>query len=132
MGVLRPEWYIREVPPEIDLNAPGIYEWRIEGLGLYVGKALKLADRIRAYPNNVRRMIEGLHWHGNPNRQYRLIHQALKEAHDLERVVRVTVLENCLREERRHREDYWIALRIEEELRGGPRVLNATHRDIRG
>jgi len=121
---LRPDWYAREIEATIDLDLPGIYEWRIEGVGVYVGKALRLKSRLRAYPNNVRRMLQGLHWHGDTTRDYRPIHHALREAHDCQAVVVVRVLEVCLPETRNEREQYWIRLRRQEAAAGGPKVLN--------
>lgn len=121
---LREGWYVREVEANLDLEQPGIYEWRIEGVGVYVGKALRLKSRLRAYPNNVRRMLQGLHWHGDPTRDYRPIHHALRAAHDTEAVVGVRVLELCSPEARNEREQHWIRLRRQEAAAGGPRVLN--------
>lgn len=121
---LREGWYVREIEDTIDLDLPGIYEWRIEGVGVYVGKALRLKSRLRAYPNNVRRMLLGLHWHSDPTRDYRPIHHALRGAHDTGTVVVVRVLEVCASEARNEREQYWIRLRRAEAAAGGPKVLN--------
>jgi len=122
---LRSDWYVREIEQTLDLEQPGIYEWRIEGVGVYVGKALRLKSRLRAYPNNVRRMLQGVHWHGHATRDYRPIHHALRDAHDSQAVVIVRVLEVCSSEARNEREQYWIRLRRQEAAAGGPRLLNA-------
>ena len=122
--VLRPDWYVREIEATLDLGQPGIYEWRIDGVGVYIGKALRLKSRLRAYPNNVRRMLQGLHWHGDPTRGYRPIHHALRDAHDAGALVILRVLEVCSPEVRNEREQYWIRLRREEAAAGGPPVLN--------
>lgn len=122
---LRPDWYAREIEATLDLERPGIYEWRIEGAGVYVGKALRLKSRLSAYPNNVRRMLQGLPWHGDPTRSYRPIHHALRQAHDARTAVVVSVLEVCTSEARNEREQYWIWLRRQEAAAGGPKVLNA-------
>lgn len=121
---LRPDWYVPEIEATIDLDQPGIYEWRIEDVGVYVGKALRLRSRLRAYPNNVRRLLQGLHWHGDPTRDYRPIHHALRDAHEAGTIVVVRVLEVCAPEVRNEREQYWIKLRQQEAATGGPRVLN--------
>ena len=120
----RNDFYTQNIASEFDLNAPGIYEWRIEGVGLYIGKALKLKSRIRAYPNNVRRLIAGEHWHGDPSREYRIIHKALRAAHDERVAVVVIVLENCHRDDRTMREQHWISRRLAEHRDGGLRLLN--------
>ncbi|WP_419694407.1 hypothetical protein ACN2CC_28110 [Mesorhizobium muleiense] len=122
---LRSDWYRRDIDSGFDLDLPGIYEWRIEGVGIYVGKALRLKRRLAHYPNNVRRMLQDLPWHGNPNRDYRGIHHALRRAYEHQIVTSVAVLETCSREARSEREQYWIRQRRAEQATGGPKVLNA-------
>lgn len=126
-AVLRENWYLPDIDQSFDIKSAGIYEWRIEGVGIYVGKAARLHRRIRAYPNNVRRMVEGLFWHGNPNKKYRPVHYALREAHDAGTRVTVAVLETCDSEweTRKRLEREWIARRRAEEKNGGPKVLNS-------
>ena len=118
------DWY--QISHEgFDLNSAGIYEWRILGVGVYVGKAKKLRQRIKNYPNNVRRMIEGLHWHGNPKKDYRPIHYALRDAFEEGIPVSVTVLEICEPDSRAERERHWIQRRRMEALAGGLPLLNS-------
>jgi hypothetical protein len=121
---LREEWWRRDFDGALDLDQPGVYEWRIEGVGIYVGKALRLKRRLGHYPNNVRRMLQGLPWHGDPAKDYRPIHHALRQAYEQKLAISVTVLEVCDRDTRSDREQYWISLRREEEAAGGPKVLN--------
>lgn len=125
---LRDGWFISEFAAHVDLAGSGIYEWRIEGIGLYTGKARKLSSRIHAYPRNLRNLIAGKPWHGNPTRSYRPIHLALRDAYEQGRRVTVTVLEMCNSqpETRLSLERQWIAKRREEERLGGPKVLNAS------
>jgi hypothetical protein len=123
---LRPNWY---VPPDealFDLDRPGIYEWRIAGVGIYVGKAKALRRRLRDYPNNVRRIVDGLAWHGNPKKNYRQIHHALRDAYEAGLRISVVVLEVCHPDARAERERYWIERRRKEQENGGPKVLNST------
>ena len=55
---LRDGWF--EVSADdIQLASAGIYEWRIEGVGIYIGQSKRLAGRLREYPNNVRKIIDG-------------------------------------------------------------------------
>ena len=122
---LRTGWYAPPDEGHFDLGQSGIYEWRIEGVGIYVGKAKTLRTRLRHYPNNVRRMIDGLAWHGNPNKAYRLIHDELRRAYDAGVRVSVAVLEICDPGARAERERFWIEQRRKEHLTGGPRVLNS-------
>ena len=122
---LRPDWYSKAFDEGYDTSCAGVYEWRIEHTGLYIGKAKVLRKRVRNYPNNVRRMLEGLPWHGNPSRDYRPIHYALRKAYDDGLVVSVSILETCDPSIRAERERYWINLRREEALEGGLPVLNS-------
>jgi hypothetical protein len=123
---LRDNWYHRTEDPSINMDAAGVYQWTIEGRGVYVGKAKVLRKRLPAYPRNVLAMLQGRHWHGNPAKKYRAIHEALREACDLGKSVTVTVLENCDASVRAQRERHWIKLRhIEAEKPGGLPVLNS-------
>lgn len=119
------DWFEVFCADGLSLDLPGIYEWRVETIGVYVGKAKRLKSRIRAYPNNVRRMTLGQPWHGNPERDYRPIHYALLRAYSENLPVSAVVLENCEAELRASRERHWIALRLEEERHGGPKLLNS-------
>src|SRR5687768_127846 len=122
---LRPGWFIKDVPERLSLDAPGIYEWRIKGVGLYVGKAKKLKGRLPAYPRNVTHIISGRSWHGQPGKEVRPIHDALRLAYQQGVPVTVAVLENCEVAELNQRERFWIQLRRQEALEGGLPVLNS-------
>jgi hypothetical protein len=122
---LRHDWYLHVKDAEIDLALSGVYEWRITGAGLYVGKAKVLRTRILAYPNNIRRMLEGQPWHGDPSKDYRPIHHELRKAYDDGRSVSVVVLETCDPSRRAERERWWIRKRQAEAFAGGPPVLNS-------
>ena len=123
--LLRPDWYVREIEATLNLEQAGIYEWRIEGVGVYVGKALRLKSRLRAYPNNVRRMLQGLPWRKKSSRPHRPVHFAMRDAHEAQTAVVVRILEVCLPDVLDDREQFWIALRRKEAAAGGPKVLNA-------
>ncbi len=125
MQQAKSDWYAVICDDQLSLDSPGIYEWRLTGIGVYVGKALKLRRRIRAYPNNVRRMLIGLPWHGNAMKDYRTIHHSLRRAFDESLPVAVVILENCDAGVIAARERSWIAQRRAEESAGGPAVLNS-------
>lgn len=108
------------------MSGAGIYLWLVEGKGVYIGKAKAIRSRLRAYPNNVRRYLNGDPWHGNPAKSYRRIHRALAEAHQQLVPVAVRVLECCDPNIRSERERYWIGFYRQEEARGGLPVLNDT------
>jgi len=122
----RVDWWTREVPDHIDLNLPGVYEWRLGAESLYVGKSSRLKRRLRHYPNNVRNLIAGQAYRKGKPTSYRTVHHELRSAHDRLLTVIVTVLENCDKANLNERERYWIMRRRAEAETGGPRVLNAT------
>ena len=104
-------WFVRDIPEGRSLTLPGIYEWRIEGVGSYVGKSKGLTRRLREYPNNVRKLLSGLPYRrGKPDR-FRRIHHELRAAMESGRRVTVTIIENCSVDEINERERYWIVQR---------------------
>lgn len=122
----REDWWTRDVLEHIDLDLPGIYEWRIGNESLYIGKSARLRGRIREYPNNVRKLLAGEAYRKGKPTSYRVVHHELCTAHDGMIAVSVTVLENCDRADINRREQHWIATRRVEAEQGAPRVLNAT------
>ena len=121
---MRARWYTFVNDLKADLDLPGIYEWRIPDVGLYVVQASKLRSRLADYENNILRMLEGMPYHGDPKRDYRPIHYELLRAHNQGVSVIAAVLENCHARVCHQRKQYWIARRKQEELVGGPRLLN--------
>ena len=125
-GGLRLGWFSLVVAPNASLDEPGIYEWRIDGGGVYVGASRYLKKQIGAYPRNVANLISGGNWHGQPGRSFRPVHKGLSDAYRERRSVSVVVLENCAASALLERKRFWLALRRNEEAAGGPAVLNGT------
>jgi hypothetical protein len=119
---MRDNWF---AIPNTPNNSSGIYEWRIDGVGVYVGQAKRLSSRMRAYPNNVRRILDKLPWRKNSKRDFRCVHHALRAAYEVGTPVTFTVLENCPPQLLNEREQYWIALRRSEFAGSGLKVLNS-------
>lgn len=71
-------------------------------------------------------MVDGRPRHGNPAKEYRAVHKALRKAHDAGTLVTVTVLETCDPALRAERKRHWIRVRRNEARQGGPDVLNAS------
>lgn len=119
---LKSNWYFVATEPE---NRPGIYEWKIEGEGVYVGQAKRLAARMRAYPNNVRKILNKMRWRAGSSRDFRSVHHALHRAHESGATVTFSVLAYCAAESLNERERYWIGVRKAEEPQTGLKVLNS-------
>ena len=119
------DWYVKIETPDIDENHPGIYEWRIERVGVYIGKSKRLTARLREYPNNVRKLVENLPYRRHNPKGFRAVHHHLKAALDRGQPVKLTVLENCSLELLNKQERFWIDLRRQEAASGGLPVLNS-------
>jgi hypothetical protein len=101
----------REIEHTINLDLPGIYEWRIEGVGSYIGKSRHLRRRLREYPNNIRKLQLGLPYRKHKPTEFRLVHHELHRAHVEGRRIVLSVIENCASDTLADRERHWITLR---------------------
>jgi hypothetical protein len=119
------DWFTQNIPDDINLDAPGIYEWRIEGVGVYVGKSKRLRSRLKEYPNNVRKIVEGRPYRKNNHDGFRVVHHKLREGRDCKLTITFTVLQNCNVGEINKREQFWIKSRRDEQQAGGLTVLNS-------
>lgn len=124
-GVLHPDWY-REIPSGVDPGQPGIYEWRIEGVGCYIGQYTHARRPRREYGLNVGRLLAGHPYRkGNPE-GFRRIHRQLAKAMEDPRLITLTLLENQpVKADRNRRERELIAQRRAEAEAGGLPVLNS-------
>jgi hypothetical protein len=50
-------WFDFVVADGVDRNQPGIYEWNIEGVGIYIGKYNSIRRPMREYVLNVERVL---------------------------------------------------------------------------
>ena len=107
-------WYRYCLTDGVDEGLPGIYEWAVEGAGIYIGKYTGIDRPKLRYGQNVARMLAGLPYHikSNPT-GYRRIHHALKAAHLEGRRITLTILENVSPEKLHAREAELIAQRGE-------------------
>jgi hypothetical protein len=120
------DWYILVVADGVNLEVPGIYEWRIDGVGVYIGKYGRIRRPTKEYGRNLKRMLNGKHYRSNKKDGFRGIHWALLDAHRSNRKITLTILENVIDAQVRNaREREWIDRRIREVAAGGPSVLNA-------
>ena len=124
-GVLRPDWY-EEIPfPCVDPALPGIYEWRIEGVGCYIGQYTHATRPRREYGLNVGRKLADRPYRKSKPDNFRAIHLALAKAAQSGVKITLRLLENCSsREGRNRRERELIAERRAQALIGGLPVLN--------
>jgi len=122
---------VDETAPELDPDEPGIYEWRIEGVGVYVGQYTRRRRPQRAYGVSVENCLNGRTYRRGKPFGFRVIHLALARAvarRELGEEVRITlaILENVsdkLVRNRRERE--LIEQRHRESGQDGPPILNS-------
>jgi hypothetical protein len=120
------DWYLRKVADGADSNLPGIYEWKIPGVGVYIGQYTNPRRPWRHYERNVAHLREGSPYRRNKPGKFRAIHRALADAASTGRLVILTFLENHPdKSERNRRERELIEARKREAATGGLPVLNS-------
>jgi hypothetical protein len=131
-AISEPKWYDEKMLAGIDHAQPGIYEWRIDGIGVYIGQYTNVTRPRRAYGVSVANRLAGRPYRkGNPS-GFRAIHIALAKAVCCNRIepgkigITLTILENQIdKESRNRRERALIAERRREAQKGGLPVLNS-------
>ena len=93
----------------VDTNLLGIYAWKIEGVGVYVGKYTKKSRPLREYNKNVRRLLNGQPYRPQKPNGYRVIHRALAKAVQEGSNIELHILENCSAGNHNEREQHYIA-----------------------
>jgi len=100
------------------LDAPGIYTWSIEGVGVYVGKFTRKSRPLREYNKNVRNLLTGRSYRkGNPD-GFRRIHRALADALQNGNQIFLHITENCDPAELNERERKAIEVLASGDLNG--------------
>jgi len=110
----------------VDASLPGLYEWRIEGIGVYIGQYTHSTRLRREYGMNIARLVEGrLYRRGKPD-GFRPIHHHLALAVGAKTLVTLTFLENQPDKDARNaRARHLIRERQIAAQNGGLRVLDS-------
>lgn len=123
--VLHPGWYVEEVLPGVDAAEPGVYEWRIEGVGCYIGQYTRQRRPRREYGLNVGRLLTGRPYRKNKPGGFRQIHRELTQAvRDRRKITRIFVENQLVKIDRNRRERELIADRRLAATQDGLPVLN--------
>ena len=95
-GIRHPtdHWHTTVLAEGVIPEEPGIYEWRIEGVGTYIGKYGRIRRPTKEYGRNVARLLSGRPYRTGKPDGYRAIHYALAEAVRVGRPIILTILEN--------------------------------------
>lgn len=91
---LPPGWYAYVVAEGACEDVPGIYEWRIEGIGTYIGKFKRIRRPTREYGCNVVRLLNERPYRKGSPLGFRRIHRELAQAVRVGWLITLTILEN--------------------------------------
>jgi hypothetical protein len=87
-------WFRLVVTAGATLDRPGIYEWRIEGVGSYIGKFTKKGRPLNDYQRNVARLIDRKPYRPKRPEAFRHIHRVLATAVSSGTPVTLIIVEN--------------------------------------
>lgn len=91
---LRPEWYTEVKLAGVLDTLPGIYEWRVDGIAVYIGQYTRVTRPRLEYTRNVHKLLNGLPYRKSKPDQFRAIHHELAGAVRTSRKITLTLLEN--------------------------------------
>ena len=89
------DWCTVTIPPTIDPAKPGLYEWRIERAGSYIGQYGRIRRPTKEYSRNVVRLLNGKPYRKGKPDGFRRIHRELEKAHREGRRIDLIILENA-------------------------------------
>jgi len=87
-------WYDYILTDGVDEKKPGIYEWRIEGAGSYIGKYTRISRPKIEYEKNVLKILNGWPYRSKKPEKFRRVHRELERAHREGRRITLVILEN--------------------------------------
>lgn len=87
-------WFTLTVHDGASLELPGIYEWRIDGVGSYVGRYTRGTRPTQEYSRNVGNLLGGRGYRPGNATGFRRIHVALADAVRAGRGIELHILEN--------------------------------------
>ena len=118
-------WFTEVVATGVNPDRPGIYEWRIEGVGVYIGQYGRARRPRREYARNVERLLARAPYRKGDPEGFREVHQALAKARAEGRTITLTFVENQeVKSDRNRRERELIEERRQAARAGGLAVLN--------
>ena len=94
---------------KVDLDRPGIYAWKLENIGVYIGKYTRKSRPLREYDKNVRRLLNSQPYRPKKPDGFRRVHHALAKAVQEKTKIELHILENCTPDQHNNREQHLIA-----------------------
>ena len=117
--------YREIIAPGVDPTQPGLYEWRIEGVGIYIGRYSHASRPRREYGTNVARLLAKREYRKRNPDGFRHIHHHLALAAEARTPITLTFLENQPDKIKRNRRELELIYERREAARsGGLPVLN--------
>jgi hypothetical protein len=111
------DWYSVTITDGANPDLPGLYEFKIDGVGSYIGKYTNFSQRCKLYSRNVDNLLNKRTYRkGKPN-QFRRIHRELADAVRAGKRINLIVLENQDRGPKLNRRE-WELIRERGTLNG--------------
>ena len=104
------DWCTTVICSGVDLAKPGIYQWEIDGAGIYIGKYTSPRRPTKEYKRNVVRLLTGKLSH-HVGGKFRRVHEELAKAVQEGRRITLTILANAERLDLNRLEQEFIRLR---------------------
>lgn len=124
--ILAHDWYNEVIALGVDPTQPGIYEWQIEDVGLYIGQYTRSTRPRGEYGKNLVNLLNGRPYRKGKPDKFRTIHHQLAQAVREGRRITLFLVENVAEKSARNqRERELIAERRRAAAQGGLPVLNS-------
>lgn len=123
---LAPNWFEEMVNVGIDPEQPGLFAWRIEGLGTYIGQYTRPSVPRLAYGANVSKLLNGEPYRKGKPDEFRVVHRRLHQAIKEEKQITLIFLENISDKPSRNRRKRELIAELQRKAdRDGLPVLNS-------
>ena len=117
-------WYTEVLTPGVDDKQPCLYEWRIEGVGVYIGQCENIKRPRSQFGGTLFDLLNRLQYGKSQRDASQRFHQELRKALGIHAIT-LTLLENVRDKSRRNqREREVMEDRRKAALQGGLPVLN--------
>jgi hypothetical protein len=99
------DWYDYRINDGVDVKRPGIYEWRIYGMGSYIGQYLRISRPTKEYRRNLINLLNDRPYRLRNPAGFRRIHRELARAHREKRRIQLIIVENVTDKLQRNRRE---------------------------
>jgi hypothetical protein len=100
------DWYSLTIAEGANRDLPGLYEFKIDGVGSYIGKYTNFSERCKLYSRNVNNLLNKRAYRKGKPDGFRRIHRELADAFQAGKTIKLIILENQPRGERLNRREW--------------------------